>query len=75
MAGATVPVGYLWVKREQKRTEEMSNLLGSNHLQLRLEEFRGKAILFSWSVELGQHPSLRPGKKHLSVLHKLNFRG
>lgn len=51
VAGATVPVGYLWVKREQKRTEEMSNLLGSNHPQQRLEEFRGKPFFFpgQWS--------------------------
>lgn len=39
------------MEREERRIEEKSNLLGRNHLQLRLEEFLGKAIFFPWSME------------------------
>lgn len=68
VAGASVPVGYLWVEREQRGTEEKSNLLGRSPLQLRLEEFGGRAIFF---LVNGTHPTalpLVPGSTHLSGL-------
>lgn len=71
VVGDTGLVGYLWVEREQRRNEEKSNLLGRNHLQLRLEEFWGKVIFFpgQWNwhhlshAAACQYLSLKPGKK------------
>lgn len=77
MVGATVLVGYLWVEGEQRRNEEKSNLLGRNHLQLRLEGFWGKAIFFpgQWNQhhlsQACQYISLKPGKEDPLLLHSL----
>lgn len=75
------PLGDIWCGESRAELNgSQTNPLGKKYLQLRLAKFWGKATFFpgQWNpchlscAVPSPHPPIRPAKKGLWVLHKLN---